>query len=268
MTIIRYPAVAGAFYPADSVELREMIDDFLRQAAPHARLPLPKAIIAPHAGYIYSGAVAASAYACLQQAAGKIKQVVVLAPAHRYPLAGIALTYSDFYATPFGKVATEQKFHDKLLTMPYVQVMEEAFKSEHAIEVHLPFLQILLRNFILIPLLVGDASVAQVTAVLETLWGDEQTLIVISSDLSHYYSYEEAKNLDAKTAAAILALNPSALKSEMACGYMPIRGLLSIASSKGLQASKIDLRNSGDTAGPKNEVVGYGAFHFREIAEG
>lgn len=265
MAIIRYPAVAGAFYPADYKVLRGTIDDFLRQAAEHASLTPPKAIIAPHAGYIYSGPIAASAYACLKQVSDKIKRVVIVAPAHSYPVEGIALTRADFYATPFGQVPVDCEFHDKLSTMYYVKVIEEAFSAEHAIEVHLPFLQVLLRAFTLVPLLVGNASVAQVTTVLEQLWGDEQTLIIISSDLSHYSSYEEAKILDAKAAAAILALNPSALKPEMACGYMPIRGLLNIAASKGLQVVKVDLRNSGDTAGTKDEVVGYGAFHFKQM---
>ena len=257
------PVVAGAFYPSPPQVLQEMLQKFLAQAQQHNNLPVPKAIIAPHAGYIYSGPIAASAYACLQNAKDKIKNVIILAPAHRYPVLGVAATAADSYATPLGKIKINQATISAALELPFVNTVEAAYKTEHAIEVHLPFLQTLLTDFSIVPFIVGDASIEQITTLLETLWDGEETLIVISSDLSHYHEYEIAKQIDVQAAAAIVALNPRALDAEMACGHVAIRGLLAAAKKKNLTATQIDLRNSGDTAGPRDQVVGYGAFHFR-----
>lgn len=260
--MIIYPNVAGKFYPADPQVLRHDILHMLAAVDTQPELAIPKAIIAPHAGYIYSGPIAASAYACLTKAPNKIKQVVLLAPAHQYPISSMATTNADFYLTPLGKITIAT---DKIsnLASPYIQIIEDAFTFEHALEVQLPFLQLTLENFSLIPLLVGAATITQVEKTLELLWGDgPETLIVISSDLSHYHPYKLAQTIDQQTANAILRLDPHGFSSEQACGATAIKGFLAVAAKKKMQAKQIDLRNSGDTAGTKDSVVGYGAFHF------
>jgi len=255
------PNVAGMFYPDDPQELREMIKKFLHQAQAKKNLPLPKAIIAPHAGYIYSGPIAASAYACLAKTS-PIKQVVILAPAHRAYFTGIATLPTDFYATPLGKVAIDQAALKNIATLPGVIVSSAAFAEEHAMEVQLPFLQMLLDNFKLIPLLVGAVTPTQVAIVLEKFWDDEKTLIVVSSDLSHYLDYHAAQLLDNQTKDAILKLDYTKITEDAACGRIAIAGLLMAAAAKNMRATLVDLRNSGDTAGSRDAVVGYGAFHI------
>lgn len=276
----RYPVVAGMFYPAEPRVLREKILSFLAAARSSVNLPTPKAIIAPHAGYDYSGPIAGSAYACLQKAKHKITRVVILAPAHRYPFSGIALTMAGSYLTPLGAVkidiAAVTALRDARFTG--VQVLEQAYDEEHALEVQLPFLQVVLgdmcndgkitTDFSIVPLVLGDAATEEVAVVLEKLWGGEETLVVVSSDLSHYEPYTDVHRIDAATAKIILALDYHHLEHEMACGAIPIRGLLSLARSKKLRAVQVDLRSSGDTAGDKGRVVGYGAFHFIEQNEG
>jgi len=257
------PTVAGMFYPEDPAELRHIVQKFLKQAQDKKKLPIPKAIIAPHAGYIYSGPVAASAYACLANASN-INQVIILAPAHHAYFRGIATLPTDFYATPLGKVPIDRDAIENITQLSTVIAAEQAFAQEHALEVQLPFLQILLPKFALIPLLIGDVTPPQVAAVLEQLWGDENTLIVVSSDLSHYLTYRNAQTVDKRNQEAILNLNADAINAASACGHIAIAGLLIIAKKKNLHATAIDLCTSGDTAGPKDAVVGYGAFHFGE----
>ncbi|MCL5261098.1 MAG: AmmeMemoRadiSam system protein B [Gammaproteobacteria bacterium] len=257
------PNVAGTFYPAKVETLRETVFAMLEDAAPHKELPIPKALIAPHAGYIYSGPIAASAFACLTRAKNTLKNVVVLAPAHLSYVSGIAMTKAEYYETPLGRIPINHDLLKKVSALPQLIHNEKAFMGEHAIEVELPFLQLTLENFSLVPLLVGNITPKLVAEVIEKLWGDEETLIVISSDLSHYQAYNVAKALDKQTAAAILALDFAAVMPDSACGSIPICGLLEVAKQKHLTASLIDLRNSGDTAGPRDHVVGYGAFHFR-----
>ncbi|CAL7959474.1 MEMO1 family protein GAMM_v1_100138 [Gammaproteobacteria bacterium] len=259
--MVIYPNVAGKFYPTDPDVLRQDILKMLEDASDKAALPTPKAIIAPHAGYIYSGPIAASAYASLAKAKKQIHRVVLLAPSHQYPVDGVATTNAKFYMTPLGQITIDQKSIAKI-DLPYTQAVEEAFASEHAIEVHLPFLQLTLESFSLIPLLVGLATITQVEKILEKLWDGSETLIVISSDLSHYSPYNLAQLLDKKTADAIIALDPQGFSPEHACGATAIKGLLAVAAKKKMHATQIDLRNSGDTAGSKDQVVGYGAFHF------
>lgn len=259
--MIHYPAVAGMFYPDDVEELRVMLADFFREASDKANFPIPKAIIAPHAGFIYSGPIAASAYACLAKAV-EITRVVILAPSHRKYFTGISSTCYDYFETPLGKISVDKESVNTVLTLPFVQVLEEVFSGEHALEVQLPFLQVTLKKFSLVPFLVGDIEPENIAILLEKLWGGSETLIVVSSDLSHYHKYLLAKELDQNTANAITSLDFKAITSEDACGSVGIKGLLVAAYKKQLQARLIDLRNSGDTAGPKNEVVGYGAFHF------
>ena len=257
---IRKPAVAGTFYPDDPIKLRKMVAEFLNQAKPSDILP--KAIIAPHAGYIYSGPIAGSAYATLKPARGKIHRVVLLGPSHRIPFRGLAATGAEQFATPLGNVPIDQKAIDAIRDMPQVEVLDTAHGMEHSLEVQLPFLQEVLGKFSLVPLAVGDASREEVAEVLEKLWGGPETLLVISSDLSHYYDYRTAQKMDLATSKAIESLRPEDIDYEQACGRIPISGLLLAARKHGLRAHTIDLRNSGDTAGPRDEVVGYGAYVF------
>jgi len=260
MSNTRPPAVAGLFYPDDAETLRREVESLLADAE-DGRGPPPKALIAPHAGYIYSGAVAASAYARIQNPEA-IRRVVLLGPAHRWPLRGIAYCGARAFTTPLGEVPVDLDALAVISTSPGVKQLDAAFDGEHCLEVQLPFLQARLREFRIVPLLVGDADATEVAEVLERLWGGPETLIVISSDLSHYLDYETARGLDARTAAEICALDPGSIASHQACGLRPIAGLLSTARMHALEGQVLDLRNSGDTAGPRDRVVGYGAFAF------
>ncbi len=264
--LIRQTAVAGSFYPADSNELRLMLDQFMTQA--EQQQPkfayAPKAIIAPHAGYIYSGPVAASAYHSLYTASDKINRVVLLGPSHRVPFRGLASCHASHYATPLGLIPLDKENLDRLEALPQVSVNDAAHIPEHSLEVQLPFLQRVLDDFVLTPLVVGDADENEVAEVLEILWGDHHTLIVISSDLSHYHDYATAQRLDQHTSRAIETLNPAAIQYEDACGRNPVNGLLHIAKRRAMHVETVDLRNSGDTAGPRDQVVGYGAYLFFE----
>ena len=241
------------FYPADATELRRTVEDYLAEASPDEGAS-PKAIIAPHAGYIYSGPIAASAYACIRPTG--ITRVVLLGPAHRVYLDGLAASSALAWRTPLGDV--------RVAAPEGIPILDPAHAEEHSLEVQLPFLQVVLDDFTLIPLVVGQATPREVAAVLESLWGGPETLIVISSDLSHYESYETANRMDTAATEAILNLDPDALGSGSACGRIPIGGLLRLAKQKGLRAELLDLRNSGDTAGPHDQVVGYGAYGFYE----
>ena len=260
MVSVRNPAVAGLFYPEDPRELHAMVTDFL--GAVPAAGTVPKAIIAPHAGYIYSGPVAASAYARLKPARGHITRVVLLGPAHRVGFHGLALPSADYFMTPLGRIAVDQEAVKKISLLPHVCVMDAAHAQEHSLEVHLPFLQEALGEFSLVPLVVGDAGPEEVGEVLDLLWGGPETLIVISSDLSHYHDYKTAQKLDRATSQAIEKLRPEDIDYDHACGRNPVNGLLHVARRLGLKAKTIDLRNSGDTAGSHDRVVGYGAYVF------
>ena len=262
MTTTRRAAVAGMFYPADPRELREMVQGYLAQA--EKQDSFPKAVISPHAGFIYSGPVAASVYARLSAGRERIERVVLLGPSHRVPFHGLAITDADFYETPLGRVPIDQAFQQQISDLPQVRLLQAAHASEHSLEVQLPFLQSVLGDFKLVPLVVGDADGKEVAEVLERLWGGPETLIVISSDLSHYHDYLTAQRMDRATSDAIVGLHPEAIGYDDACGRIPVQGLLNLAKKQGLQGELIDLRNSGDTAGPRNQVVGYGAYAFFE----
>jgi AmmeMemoRadiSam system protein B len=254
------PSVAGMFYPADPTELSHDVRALLAQAGDGG--PAPKALIAPHAGYIYSGPVAASAYARLRPLAEQIERVVLFAPSHRVPFVGIAASSASRFRTPLGDVAVDRAAVEAALRLTQVKEFDLAFEGEHALEVQLPFLQLALGEFRLVPFVVGDAEGAEVAEVIETLWGGAETLIVVSSDLSHYLDYASAKTRDRHTTTAIEALDPAAIDYHDACGRTPVQGLLLAARRHGLQVETVDLRNSGDTAGPKDRVVGYGAYLF------
>jgi AmmeMemoRadiSam system protein B len=256
----RPAAVAGLFYPANAAELRQDIETYL-DATTVTDAP-PKALIAPHAGYVYSGPVAASAYACLRPARDRISRVVLLGPAHRVPFRGLAASSAEYFETPLGRIPLDQTALAQIRDLPQVTLLDIAHAQEHSLEVHLPFLQVVLNDFKLLPLVVGDADEREVADVLERVWGGDETLIVVSSDLSHYHNYATARQMDRATSIAIEHLQPEQIHYDMACGRNPVNGLLYLARAKGLHAKTLDLRNSGDTAGSKDRVVGYGAYVF------
>jgi len=294
MSTIRYPAVAGLFYPDDPGVLRRQLGGFLAEVsglgpapkappvhpctAPLGSIQSPKALIVPHAGYVYSGPVAASAYARLRSARGRIQRVVLLGPSHRVGFRGLALSGADWFETPLGRIAVDHAAEAAVRELATVQVLPRAHAEEHSLEVHLPFLQEVLGEFTLVPIVVGEAAngpsmargprlvpigeaqPAEVAEVLERLWGGDETLIVISSDLSHYHDYETARARDAATARSIEALRYEDIDADDACGRGPVSGLLHYARDHGLRVQTLDLRNSGDTAGPRDRVVGYGAW--------
>lgn len=266
---IRPAAVAGAFYPDDPEELRRGVDALLaapppagERAVPAAGEPL-RALIAPHAGYVYSGPIAAAAFRLLRPLAGRIRRVILLGPSHHVPFAGIALSSATHFATPLGDVVLEPAAAEALAHLPRVLILDRAHAPEHALEVELPFLQRTLGEFALVPLVVGDAAAADVVATIDALvsrGGDGDSLVVVSTDLSHYHDYETARRLDRSTSQAIEARDFEALHDRDACGVRPLRGLLAWARAHGLAVRRLDLRNSGDTAGGRDRVVGYGAY--------
>jgi AmmeMemoRadiSam system protein B len=262
MNQIRPAAVAGAFYPGNEQVLSRELDALLAQAQPQASLgALPKALIVPHAGYIYSGPIAASAYRLLAAGRDTITRVVLLGPAHRVAVRGLALPQASAFATPLGLVRIDQDACSALRNLPQVVRSDAAHALEHSLEVQLPFLQKVLGDFALVPLVVGDASTEEVAQVLDRLWGGAETLIVISSDLSHYLPYAQAQSIDHKTSDMILHLQ-TGITHEQACGGTPVNGLLLVAKAHGIKPELLDLRNSGDTAGGPEQVVGYAAFAF------
>ncbi|MEY6432146.1 AmmeMemoRadiSam system protein B [Thioalkalicoccus limnaeus] len=260
MLKVRSPAVAGHFYPGQPDALTRTIRDYLAEAS--VAVPPPKALIVPHAGYPYSGPIAASAYATLAPLRSIVTRVVLLGPAHRVLVHGLATSRAERFDTPLGSVRLDRATIDQALTWPGVVAMDEAHAHEHSLEVQLPFLQQVLADFELVPFVVGEAPRGQVADVLERLLGGPETLIVVSSDLSHYLDYATARRVDAKTTKAIEQLQPDEIGPEQACGCRAIGGLLELARRRGLIARTLDLRNSGDTAGPRDRVVGYGAYVF------
>jgi len=251
--------VAGLFYPDDADELTATVARALDVAVPDAEPP-PKAMIVPHAGYVYSGPTAGVAYARLGRLRDRIAHVVLLGPAHRVWVDGIAVSGADAFVTPLGLVSIDDALRRRVLAHPAVVTDDRAHAREHSLEVQLPFLQRTLDRFTLLPLAVGDARPEDVAAVLDLVWGGPETLVLVSSDLSHYHDYATARAQDDRTAAAIVARTPDAVSDDDACGARPIRGLLLAAQRHGLGVRLLDLRSSGDTAGDRDRVVGYGAF--------
>ena len=269
MTTIRPPAVAGSFYPDDPAILSAVVEDFLAEVpGPPGDGPLhdgwPKAVIAPHAGYIYSGPVAASAYARLKRAAGRVRRVVVIGPSHYAAFPGIAAPATEAFETPLGRVPVDAAAIAEIRDLPQVTIADGPHIQEHSLEVQLPFLQAVLGDFAVVPLAVGEAGPAQTAEVLARLWGGAETAIVVSTDLSHYNAHEVARRLDAATAAAIEAYQAERLGPRDACGYQALAGLLVEARARGLAIERLDLRNSGETGGHMREVVGYGAWALCE----
>ncbi len=266
MSLSRQPAVAGTFYPANAVELSAEVRTLLAGARQAVPTRIPKALIIPHAGYVYSGPVAAEAYAHLAPLANKVRRVVLLGPVHRVPVRGLALPRSSEFLTPLGRIPLDAETMRAVSDLPQVTVSDEAHALEHSLEVHLPFLQTVLGDFKLLPFAVGNATATEVAEVLERVWGGDETLIVISSDLSHFLPYDMAKQIDGETVKRILALRPG-LNHEQACGATPVNGLLAFAAKHGLEAELLDVRSSGDTAGDKSRVVGYASIAFYEAQQ-
>ncbi|MFZ1908666.1 MAG: AmmeMemoRadiSam system protein B, partial [Burkholderiales bacterium] len=258
MATIRPPAVAGAFYPGNPQALAAQLGEFLAASGGEAN-EMPKALIVPHAGYVYSGVVAGRAYSELAVARGVVTRVVLLGPVHRVPVRGLALPGADAFHTPLGSIPVDADAVHALAGLPQVVTSAAAHAMEHSLEVQLPFLQNVLGSFSLVPLAVGDASVAEVAGVIERLWGGRETLFVLSTDLSHYHSYQEAKRIDEATLARIASLADD-LNHEQACGATPLNGLLRVARAKGLSIRLLAACNSGDTAGDRARVVGYSSF--------
>jgi AmmeMemoRadiSam system protein B len=257
MQTVRPPAVAGSFYPKLPQECLAQVDHFL-----HGRPVIgaaPKVLLVPHAGYVYSGDVAGRAYAQLIPLRNKIKRVVLLGPNHRVPLRGIALPSVDYFESPLGLVPLDKASINALCALPFVGVSDPVHAQEHSLEVHLPFLQRVLASFVLVPLVVGEVPPEQVAQALDLVWGGDETLIVLSTDLSHYLPYDQAVQTDLNTQAAILQLRTD-ITHHQACGAHPLNGLLKMAAQKALTINCIAQNNSGDTAGPKDRVVGYGAY--------
>ncbi len=259
----RPPAVAGLFYERHPQRLRTMVAELLAAAPPSGKTA-PKALIAPHAGYVYSGGVAAAAFATLKDGARAIRRVVLIGPAHYIAVRGIAVPTVDGLETPLGCVPVDRDALTAIADLPFVVEADAPHAPEHALEVELPFLQMLLRAFAVVPLLVGDAVPPQVAEVLRRLWGGPETLIVVSSDLSHYHDYDTARRRDAATAAAIERREWSSLGPDQACGFLPVAGLLLEAERRGLALRRLALCNSGDTAGSRDRVVGYGAWMLEQ----
>jgi AmmeMemoRadiSam system protein B len=262
MTVIREPAVAGQFYPGDAEELSRSVE-FLLDEVNSGAGDAPKALIVPHAGYIYSGSVAAKAYARLRPYRNQYQRVILLGPCHRIPVQGLALSAADVFRTPLGDVPLDKKAIANIES-PHVEVFDETHEFEHSLEVHLPFLQLVLESFTLVPIVVGDTTYQRVADVLDALWGGPETLIVISSDLSHYLSYDEARASDKAVCQAIENLDAYFINHDGACGATPISGLLIAARRHGMKVTTLDLQNSGDTAGDRDQVVGYGSWLFME----
>lgn len=265
MSVTRPAAVAGMFYPDNPDALRRAVTDLLAGAKGGEGARAPKALIVPHAGYVYSGAVAASAYVRLGEQRARIRRVVLLGPTHRAYVRGLALPDADHFATPLGDIPLDRAGMQHLSALPPVTVSAAAHQMEHSLEVQLPFLQQALDDFELLPLAVGEATPEEVAEVLEAVWGGDETLIVISSDLSHFLPDAVARKVDGATVETILALNPH-LDHEQACGATPVNGLLLAARRHGLQPVVLDVRNSSDTAGDPERVVGYAAFAFQDAA--
>jgi MEMO1 family protein len=259
---IRPPAVAGFFYPGDRAELSDTVSELMAGVSVNSLPRTPKAYIVPHAGYVYSGSTAAVAYAI---AAGQqtVRRVVVIGPSHRVYLEGAAVPTVQAFASPLGEIPIDQELKSSVLDVPGVIESDHPHRLEHSLEVQLPFLQLAFSDFTLMPIVVGNASAQQVAAMLDAVWGDTDTLVLASSDLSHYHPYRAAQSIDAQTSSAILNRQTN-LAGEQACGAVAINGLLHCARERDLQVTELARCNSGDTAGDKDRVVGYGAYALYE----
>lgn len=266
MNTVRQPAVAGLFYPGNARELSNEVTQFLRDARREEHPPQlhPKALIVPHAGYTYSGSIAAKAYITLDGIADHIERVILIGPAHRVRLRGLAISDVQYFRTPLGDIPIDRSATRQLLTLPQVQVMDAAHWQEHSLEVQLPFLQVMLGEFSVVPIVIGEASPSEVDQVLEMLWGGPETLVIISSDLSHFLDYESAQYIDRSTCDAVEHFQFEHIDFNQACGCIGMKALLRVAKRKGMQVHTLGVCNSGDTGGDQQRVVGYGSWAFTQ----
>lgn len=273
MATVRPPAVAGSFYPEDAQSLHALVLEYLNRAhesfePKRSGGAWPKALIVPHAGYMYSGQVAARAYAALEPGSEVVDRVVLVGPSHHVWFRGVAVPSTAAFETPLGLVPVDEIARRQVLAFPFVHTFDDAHHWEHSLEVQLPFLQVVLERFSVLPMAVGGAQPAEVRTALDALWGGDETVIVISSDLSHYHDYQTAKRMDAATARAIESLDPARIGHDDACGRVGVQALLESARERSLIPQTLDLRSSGDTTGRRNEVVGYGAWAFTAAKNG
>lgn len=262
MSFSKQPNVAGSFYPAKQSTLQQTVTDFLAAVPFVSNTHLPKAMIVPHAGYVYSGQIAAFAYKLFLKSKHKVNTIVLIGPAHFVPFFGIATTYADSFITPLGSIDVEKQIVSKALQLKHVVELDVAFQKEHCLEVQLPFISQVLPHCKIVPFLVGNTSYQEVAELMKIVWGGPETLIIVSSDLSHYHDYETANKLDQETSLAIENLQIEKMGTNSACGKLAIQGLLQCAIDFGLKVTKLELKNSGDTAGDRKRVVGYGAYHL------
>lgn len=256
---IRPAAVAGLFYPSNTLELQQQVQQYLtRNDIPQT--PAPLAIVTPHAGYVYSGATAGVAWASVAARAESIYRVVLLGPSHRVALRGVATSTADYWQTPLGRIGLDKDAAEHLQLLPFVIASDKAHAREHSLEVQVPFIQTVFANATLLPLVVGDATPEQIASLLKPYWEDPHSLIAVSSDLSHYHDYRTAQQLDRQTSDAIEHFDIQAIGPEQACGCRPLCGLLKLAAEARCRITTLDLCNSGDTAGDRQRVVGYGAY--------
>ncbi len=261
MPIIRVPAVSGSFYPSSKLELELLIKKLLQRTNKDTNPPHPKAIIAPHAGYIYSGEVAASVYSILNDI--PFSRVLLLGPTHRVGFNGMALSHADFFNTPLGNIPLDKQTINQLCSIPDFNFNDAAHLHEHSLETQLPFLQSITdKEFSIIPILISDTDYVNAANTLSRIIDDKNTITIVSSDLSHFHSYDEAVEIDNCTSEKILSLNKSAIAGKEACGCHAINVLLEVARQRNWTAKKIQINNSGDTSGTKDSVVGYGAYTF------
>lgn len=261
MRAVRPAAVAGLFYPGRRSELDSMIAGLLDDA--RARMVdvelTPKGLVLPHAGYIYSGSTAALGYALLERMRAQVTRVVLLGPCHRVYTEGLALPGVAAFETPLGVVPVEPPPEPLYRSIPQVRSNPVVHAEEHSLEVHVPFLQSVLDDFTLVPLAVGAACASDVSEAIDALWGGPETVVIASSDLSHYLPYERANLVDTRTVHQMLRLDAT-LTHEQACGADPVNGLLLSARQRGLTPHLLGRCTSGDTAGDKERVVGYAAL--------
>ncbi|MGD9638118.1 MAG: AmmeMemoRadiSam system protein B [Alphaproteobacteria bacterium] len=261
---IRKEAVAGAFYPYGPTELDALLEALLYQKE-LPDIPPPKAVIVPHAGYVFSGQTAAVAYRRLSSSDSITKRVVIFGPCHRVPFNGLALSSADKWETPIGEINVDTKTCQELNELEFVNYNDDAHNEEHSIEAQIPFIKKVFNNVEIVPILTCMTSLKEAVAVMEKVWGDEETLIIISADLSHFLDYDACKQKDAETVKAIENLDYSDLDNDNTCGFIPICALIDIARRKKMKVETFDVRNSGDTAGKKDSVVGYASIGFWEI---
>lgn len=260
MSNTRQAAVAGRFYPADPDQLARAVHNHL--ACGDASRPAPKAVIAPHAGYVYSGDVAGRAFAALATVSNTVHRVILIGPSHHVAFAGLAVSGADAFETPLGRVPVDTALRQQVTDEGLAHVVDDAHRAEHSLETHLPFLQAVLDDFQVLPITIGHVTGRQVADLLAMVWGGEETFISVSSDLSHFHPYDEARQIDERTRRAIEEFRAEDITHDDACGCTGIQGLLQVAERLGLTVETLDVRNSGDTAGRRDRVVGYGAWAF------